>query len=193
MHIFTFVLKQDEKHIEADLINQIRNGDKDAFSRLYDMYSANLYGVCLKILGSDELAEDVVQESFIKVWKRINTFDPTKGRLFTWLLNITRNTAIDALRKNKKNVKTEIQTLDFVVNISGRLSNGPVHNFIRINEIGLKELVSKLPQEQQQVIDILYFKGYTQQEAADELEIPLGTIKTRSRNAIQELRKLFDT
>ena len=180
-------MDSDKVNIEKELVDRLKKGDKAAFAQLYDMYSQNLFGISAKITGSEELAADALQDSFIKIWKNIHKYDASKGRLFTWLLNITRNTSIDVLRKVKKEGKVEIQTLDFNVNISSGHQTE-----IKINEIGVKELIATLAPEQQETLEYLYFRGFTQQEAADALNVPLGTIKTRSRIAVRELKKLFN-
>ena len=165
-------------------MQRLQSGDKTAFGELYDSYGAALYGVVLKIVGTEEEANDVLQASFVKIWKYAAKYDSKKGSPFTWMLNIARNTAIDALRKRQKtpSAPNQIDVSDVGVN-SGKEMN--------INAIGLKELMAQLPPEQQEVLEYLYFKGYTQQEASDALELPLGTVKTRARTALKKLRSIF--
>jgi len=158
----------------------------NSFELLYDNYSAALFGVCLKILNDQELAEDVLQDAYIKIWSNIQSYDNSKGTIFTWMLNIARNSAIDKYRQQKKR---SIRTIQNSTNDVGNvLSNSEEFN---INTIGLNELLKKLPEDQQEIIEYLYFKGYTQQEVSDELKMPLGTVKTRSRAALKLLRDLF--
>lgn len=169
---------------EKKLLIGLRSGSKDAFSELYDRFSGSLYGVCLKVVDDEAQAQDILQESFVKIWKKVNAFDENKGRLFTWMLNLTRNTAIDALRKNKRKATHKIQTLDYDVNIEkGHQTE------LKVDAIGMKEVVDKLPSDQKEVIDYLYFKGYTQKETSDELNLPLGTVKSRIRIAVRNLRE----
>ncbi|NNC94750.1 MAG: RNA polymerase sigma factor [Chitinophagales bacterium] len=167
------------------LISRIKQGEKEAFEVLYDKYSAALFGVVTKIVRSEEIGQDVMQEAFVKIWKKIHSYDSSKGSLFTWMLNISRNTAIDKWRKIKREQKVEIQTDESVVGIQNQ------HTSINIDSIGLKELVDKLTPEQKLVVEYIYFNGYTQQEVSDELGIPLGTVKSRVRKAVIELRKVF--
>ena len=140
----------------------------------------------MKIVRSEDDAQDVLQDSFIKIWKNIQKFDRKKGTFFTWMLNISRNTAIDKYRKLKREGKVEIQNLESGVGIAKEHSSETP-----INRIGLKDEVKKLRDDHQLMIDYIYFQGYTQQEVADELQMPLGTVKTRVRNALKELRKTF--
>lgn len=174
---------------ESELYNcivGIQSGDAKAFELIYDSYSASLYGIVLKILQDDEVAQDVLQDAFVKIWKNCNSYEPQKGSFFTWMLNIARNTAIDKYRQMRKVSMRTIQNDGSSVDIS----DNAVHANA-IDRIGLEELLKTLPEEQQEVIDYLYFKGFTQQETSDELNLPLGTVKTRSRSALKALGELF--
>ncbi len=178
---------QKPSQIEVDtLISQIAQGNEKAFEGLYDSYSPALYGVVLKIVRDEAVAQDVLQEAMVKIWKNIHSFDSKKGSIFTWMLNIARNRAIDELRKMKRSGGGEIQSLSLDVNISN--GNNPT---IREQEIGIKDLLKKLPAEQMEVMEYLYFQGFTQQEVSDELDLPLGTVKSRARIALRDLRKFF--
>ncbi|MCB0652225.1 MAG: RNA polymerase sigma factor [Saprospiraceae bacterium] len=168
------------------LVTRIKAGDKSAFAELYDKYAPALYGVVSKIVRSEEIGRDVMQDAFVKIWKHIHSFNPEKGSIFTWMLNISRNTAIDKLRKLKKEGIVEIPNPDSDVGIGKAQQTS-----IKINNIGLRELVEKLPPEQKLMVDYIYFNGYTQQEVAEALGIPLGTVKTRIRTAVLALRKVF--
>lgn len=167
-----------------NLVSQLQKGDEKALSQLYDMYSSSLYGLILKIVRDDALAQDILQDCFVNIWKKAQSYVPGKGSFFTWMLNICRNKSIDELRKIERERNGKNQIADSNV----YMMNGIETN---INAIGLKDMLQKLPEEQQLIIDFLYFKGYTQQEVSDELGIPLGTVKTRARNAIMELQNYF--
>jgi len=161
--------------------------DDKAFTTLYDMYSKNLYGVIYNLIKNQEESEDVLQEVFVKIWKNIDSYNESKGRFFTWILNIARNSAIDKLRsKGHNNSQKNLSSDNFVhlLDDSNKLTN-------KIDTIGIKEFVKKLKPKCIQIIDLLFFKGYTQQEASDELEIPLGTVKTQNRNCINDLRNFL--
>jgi len=180
---FKHILKEQEIN---SIVEKVKQGDVNSFELLYDNYSAALFGVCLKILNDQELAEDVLQDAYIKIWSNIQSYDNSKGIIFIWMLNIACNSAIDKYRQQKKR---SIRTIQNSTNDVGNvLSNSEEFN---INTIGLNELLKKLPEDQQEIIEYLYFKGYTQQEVSDELKMPLGTVKTRSRAALKLLRDLF--
>ena len=158
--------------------------DRAAVGELYDAYGAALFGVVLRIVRSQELAEQVLQDTFVKVWRNCANYDASKGRLFTWLLNIARNTAIDVTRSAHFQQSWKTDSLDNLVHKPGGDSINPDH-------VGLKDVVDRLDEKYRSLIDLVYFKGYTQEEVAEETGIPLGTIKTRLRFAISELRTQF--
>lgn len=171
---------------DQELVAMLRKQDSQGMSLIYDKYSAALYGVVLKIVRSEEAAQDVLQEAFLKIWKNGATYDDTKGRLFTWMLNITRNTAIDALRSRPFRNQEKTQSIDNNV-----YSNIQLSTETQVNHIGLQSVLDKLDEKYRKIIDLIYFEGYTQQEIEDEFEIPIGTVKTRVRIALRELRKLL--
>ncbi|WP_395066610.1 RNA polymerase sigma factor [Flavobacterium sp.] len=169
---------------QEQLIPLILQKDDRAFTIMYDMYSKSLFSVISNLVKETEEAEDVLQEVFVKIWKNIESYNSTKGRLYTWMLNIARNTAIDKLRsKGFNNSQKNLSSDNFVhlLDDSNKLVN-------RIDTIGIQEFVKKLKPKCIQLIELLFFQGYTQQEASDELEIPLGTVKTQNRNCINDLR-----
>lgn len=172
---------------EAELVKQLSARDKKAYEMLYDRYSAALYGVILRIVLSEEEANDVLQESFVKIWQAIDSYDASKGSLFTWMLNVCRNAAIDRRRsRNFKNNLKNLQTDNIVLLLGNEHSTS-----IPIDHIGLKELVNKLDDEYKTLINAVYFDGYTQKEVSEKFGMPLGTVKTRLRTAIQKLRTLI--
>ncbi|WP_366183751.1 sigma-70 family RNA polymerase sigma factor [Flavobacterium ovatum] len=169
---------------QEELLVLIYKKDDKAFTYLYDMYSKSLFSVINVLVRNTEEAEDVLQDVFVKIWKNMDSYNESKGRFYTWILNIARNTSIDKLRsKNFNNSQKNLSSDNFVnlLEDSTRLTN-------KVDTIGLNEFVKRLKPKCIQIIDLLFFKGYTQQEAAEELEIPLGTVKTHNRNCINDLR-----
>lgn len=164
----------------------LQNGDRSVVSEIYDQYGPVLYGVCLKILSNNEgLAEDAFQDSILKIWKYGQSYDAKKGKLFTWMLNITRNTAIDYWRKSK--TRNEIQN-----DLQNVHENKESFSETRNTDIlDVPENVKKLDQSLREVIELAYFQGMTHQQISGELDIPLGTVKTRIRNGIQKLRNIY--
>lgn len=155
-------------------------------SLFYDKYHAALYGVILRIVRREDEAEDVLQESLVKIWHSFHSYDASKGRLFTWVLNVCRNLAIDKIRSRSYRVGNRTQPLE-----DSPAERTPAAATFRPDHIGLQEITRQLNPDQRQIIDLLYFGGYTQSEVAEELELPLGTVKTRARAALKLLSKLI--
>lgn len=171
---------------ENDIITLLKEQDKNAISLLYDSYGAAIYGVVLRIVKSTDLAETVTQDVFIKAWKNATKYDHSKGKLFTWLVNIARNTAIDMTRSAEFKNRQKTQSFDFLVYKEDQATTETT-----VDTIGLKKIVDSLDEKYRKVIDLAYFQGFTQKEIEKELDIPVGTVKTRLRIALRELRKFF--
>lgn len=173
------------KYTEEELVTLLQNKDLDAYNSLYDNYSASLYGIITRIIPAEEIAQDILQDVFVKIWKSIGSYDKSKGRLYTWMLNVARNSAIDYSRSKQSKIEKKIQDIDNSVYEVGRQNSTSINT----DTIGIKEQVVKLKEDYRVLIDLVYFKGYTQEETAKELDIPLGTVKTRIRAAIMQLRQ----
>ncbi|MEO5996929.1 MAG: sigma-70 family RNA polymerase sigma factor [Chitinophagaceae bacterium] len=171
-------------YTEPELVMMLKGRDNQSFSYLYNNYSGALYTIVLQIIPDQELANDVLQEVFINIWRKIDSYDQSKGRLFTWMLNIARNASIDFLRsKAYQNSKKNQEFPEGSESISGQSTH------MNTDNIGLKKIVQKLKVESRTLIDLAYFKGYTHEEIAEIEEIPLGTVKTRIRTALIQLRE----
>ena len=173
---------------ETELVNALQAGDLKAFSELYKNYAPALLGIITRIVKSTECAEDVLQETFIKISKSISNYDRSKGRLFTWMAKLAKNTAIDLLRNRNHINSTKNEDLGGIsekIEIKYSASYNP-------EVIGVRQLTQGLSNSQKEILDLIYFQGYSHSEAADALNIPIGTIKTRIRNSILTLRKLFN-
>ena len=175
------------KYTEQELVMLLQNRDQKAFSYLYDNYSAALNGIIYRMVENRELAEDILQEAFIKIWNNFSNYDDRKGRLFTWMLNITRNLTIDTMRSKGYKKQGKISTNENSVSEltdDSRMAE-------RFDAMGLRKQLVNLKPEQRSIIDLAYFGGYTQDEISKAMDIPLGTVKTRMRAAILELRKML--
>lgn len=173
---------------EEELVHSLRNREKIAIEALYDMYSGSLLGVITRIVIDEAVAEDVLQETFIKIWNSFQSYSTEKGRLFTWMVNIARNMAIDKIRS--KDFKNQNKNQELENNVT--FIDEQVNTVYKPELMGIKDLVEKLKPEQKAILDLVYFKGYTHVEVAEELDVPLGTVKTRLRMAIIQLRKYFN-
>lgn len=174
---------------ENELVRLVKSRDKEAFKYLYEKYNGALYSIISQILPGTNNASDLLQDAFITIWSRIDAYDPAKGRLFTWMLAITRNLCIDVMRsKSYKNEQKNIylgNDFDEELFAAGKTATMPE----TVNYIGLKKAVQKLPPKQRQLINLAYFSGYTQSEIAGMEGVPKGTVKTRIRKALIELRQ----
>lgn len=150
---------------------------------MYRYYADTLYGIIFRILQRKNESEEVLQNVFIKIWNNIDTYDSSKATLFTWMAQIARNAAIDVkrLKSFEINQKTE--------SISERQEEVPEK--VNIKGIDLENLTNKIPDKYKIILDKMFLQGYTQQEVSDELQIPLGTVKTRMRDGVSHLRELL--
>lgn len=173
------------KYSEEELLLLLNTKQEVAFEYLYDHYSGALYGVLNNILRNDDEATDLLQDVFVKIWRRIDTYESTKGRLFTWMINIARNAAIDFLRSRE--YKNTSQNQELTESVYNSVVDATAHE----DYIGIEALVNSLKEEFRVLIKLAYYRGYTHEEIAKELDLPVGTVKTRLRAAIQQLRKLM--
>lgn len=171
--------------LEQKIVQLLEKGDTTAINLLYENYADSLYGVILKVTNDEEMAQDALQETFVKVWKNSKKYDSKKAKLFTWLFRIAKNTAIDKLRSHKNRFEKEVQIDKSNVYIL------PTSN-LNQEVLDLREHVARLDEKYQIVLKALFFEGMTQQEASDELDIPLGTIKSRLKIGLRELKKVYD-
>ncbi|MBC7948495.1 MAG: sigma-70 family RNA polymerase sigma factor [Chitinophagaceae bacterium] len=175
-----------EAYSESELVAALQQRSDKAFSYLYDNYSGALYGIIHSIITDTETANDVMQDVFVNIWKKIESYDPSKGRLFTWMLNVARNAAIDKIRS--KGFRDSLKNQPLSENVDKTV--GPSVN-PSYQDVGLKKVIGKLKAEQRVLIDLSYFQGFTHEEIAKAMSIPLGTVKTRIRSALIQLRTLI--
>ena len=173
------------KYSEDELVAALKRNERVAFEFLYDHYSGALFNIICKTLRDEERAADVMQEIFLKIWKNIASYNPEKGRLFTWIMNIARNGAIDAAR-----VEGRKPAMDDIDN-KAVLNERDVYEDSLTSSSEMKAIVNMLRPERKILIDMAYFQGYTHEEISEELSIPLGTVKSRIRTALQELKQYF--
>ena len=175
----------DLLHNEDELLKRLKLHEEQAYQFLYDHYSKALFVVIKQIITQQEAAEDLLQETFVKIWQNIHTYDGSRGRLYTWMLSIARNLSIDRTRSKEFNKQSKTAALQDNVYTSAPTEEA------RVTDIGLKKVLNSIPEENARLIDLAYFKGYTQEEIAKILAMPVGTVKTRMRSAIANLRKII--
>lgn len=172
-------------YTEEELVRDLKLQDEQAFRYLYDHYSKAIFVIIFQIVRQQEIAEDLLQQTFLKIWKNISSYDPAKGRLFTWMLNIARNHSIDFTRSKEFNKSG--QTVSLTESVYEQKSDAAT-----IRDIGLKKILEKLPEEKRKLLELSFFNGYSHQEIAEMTGTPLGTVKTRLRAIIIELRKTLN-
>ena len=170
---------------EQELVYLLQQRNEKAFSYLYDNYSGALFGIVNGIVTDKDLANDVLQNVFINIWRKIESYDASKGRLFTWMLNIARNASIDEVRSKGYNNSMKNVSMPENNEIAGAVV-GPV-----MDDVGLKKVLSRLKGELRVLVDMSYFQGFTHDEISKALNIPLGTVKTRIRSALIQLRTMI--
>lgn len=170
-----------QQYDESELVAALRRKDEGAFGYLYDHYAGTLYSVVRQIVEDADTSSDVLQETFVNIWRKIDLYDESKGRLFTWMLNIARNAAIDKTRSKGFQQNSKLQPLADQDGAYPSIKPG-------VDDYGLKKVLAKLKDEQRLLIDLSYFQGYTHEQIARALDIPLGTVKTRIRSALTQLR-----
>ena len=168
------------------LIQKVKTGDRLAFRELYQSYSGAILGILVKMVEQQPLAEEILQDTFLKVWNKIDQYDETKGRFFTWLVRIARNTAIDRIKTKKFQRNSANQTIEDVDAQSAQFATE-----MKVEDSGLNKVVAGLKEKHRILIDYLYYRGYTQKETSEALDMPLGTVKTEIRKAILQLRALL--
>lgn len=168
------------------IIEGLRQKDKRTIAHLYDNYSAALYGLLLRMVKDEMVAQDLLQETFVKIWRYADRYDPKKGTLFTWTASIARNLALNKVQSKSYRKQQHVESLSL------NSKNYPILPADNVNKIGLKGLVAQLDDKYSIIIELAYFKGYTQKEIEEKLNIPLGTVKSRLKIALRELRALFD-
>jgi RNA polymerase sigma-70 factor (ECF subfamily) len=179
---------EPSKIADDDLLQAVSRGDESALGALYDRYRLILFGLILRILHDRQEAEDILQETFLQVWRRASDFDRTRGRAFTWLVTIARSRALDRLRmlgSRARFVDADEQVADHeVIDTAQDLVKSEQGEIVR-------QALRELPQEQRRALLLAYFEGLTQAEIAERLGDPLGTVKTRMRSGLIKLRELL--
>jgi RNA polymerase sigma-70 factor (ECF subfamily) len=172
---------------EAGMIRRLIERDQRALSELYQQYSGLVYSIALRVVQNATMAEEVTQDTFLKIWNQPETWDPNRGKFVSWLLTITRYTAIDRLRLEKRRPMQDAVELDDVRLGKRGIMDDPTWQDGRV----LRSLIERLPPDQVQVIELAFFEGMSHSEMAEYLGLPLGTVKTRVRLGLQKLKSLW--
>jgi RNA polymerase sigma-70 factor (ECF subfamily) len=184
--------EQDDRAIELDLLARVAKRERAAFEQLYDRYKNILYATAMKFLKEDADAQDVVQDVFIQIWDKAKLYDPAKGKPLTWALTLTRNRSIDRIRAIQRRTRLRDDfgketVVDESAGMREALSGVDAGEKSQI----LREAVGRLSPEQRKVIEMAFFRGFTQSEIAERLGEPLGTVKARARRGLMKLKELL--
>jgi len=176
---------------DSELLARIRSGDPDALIVLYRKYSARVFSLLCRILEDPLTAEEILQDTFHRLWLRSELFDPTKGLLLSWLFTVGRNLALDYKRKESRRagINVSIEGVEDSDRLEKWMQNATAAAFDENDSEALREAMNELPEKQRKVIELAYWEGLTQEELAVRLGEPLGTVKTRVRLAFKKLRE----
>jgi len=172
---------------EKEIVALLQKRDVRGIDALYKQYENYIYGLICKVVNCDKIAETVLQNTFLKVWDKIESYSTEKGRFVTWMINIARNTAIDMTRSKYYKQTKKLTSLDNIP------TNVDITNMdVKMEYLDLRDIISGLDKKYCEIIELIYFKGYTHVEVAKELGIPLGTVKGRVRKAFKDIRIIFE-
>lgn len=184
-------MSTDPNISDADLMLRVQQRDESALALLYDRFGKLAYSVAYHVLQNSTLAEEATQDAFLKVWNQAHVWDRERGKPLTWLLTITRFTAIDRLRVERRRAAAHTVDLDDVLYTLGSVA--PMDEPSWADERLAKSLLNHLPPDQRQVLELAYFRDMSHSEMAKHLGLPLGTVKGRVRAALNKLRDLWAT
>jgi RNA polymerase sigma-70 factor, ECF subfamily len=176
----------NSSHSDEELVRSVATGDDQALINLYQRHGRSVYSLACYIIQDRALAEEITQDVFVVLWQKANQFDGARGRLDSWLLQITRNLAIDRLRYRRRRVQDTVSLES--AEADPAMSQGP------INDDGKRELnvlLQKLPEAQRQAIELAYFQGFTHDEIAARFGLPVGTVKSRILLGLRKLQTMM--
>lgn len=182
----------DQAQIQAGLLSAMAQGDKSALGQLYDALAKPLYSLAYRVLNDGTEAQDVVHDVFVQIWQKAATYDASRGTVFSWAATLTRNRAIDRVRTRKR--RAELLT-EFAPDLQAESPeshhDSAASLWVRQKATTVRAALSQLAPDQQKAIELAFFSGCTQQQIAEKLNAPLGTIKARIRRGLFKLREIL--
>jgi RNA polymerase sigma-70 factor, ECF subfamily len=177
-----------EENAESHIIDKLRRRDPDGLAAAYDRYGRAVFALFVRITHDQSVAEDLSQELFLRIWNRGREFDASKGTLGVWILSIARNMALDFVRSAQSRFSSRLRSIDHVDALCvGSNPSGPES---RIHDVkAIQKAFAALSADEKRVMELAYFEGFSQSEIAENLQQPLGTVKSRMRTALERLRK----
>jgi len=186
-------VERDDQQYEIELIQRIANGDQAAFAALYDRLSPILYSMALRMMNDAIEAEDVLQDGFVYIWQRANTFDASRGSPISWAIMIVRHKAIDRLRVRLRGERLRQRASASPELASDKDDQSALEPFLRERRAQVKSALTQLPGEQREALQLAFFSGLTHQQIAAKIATPLGTVKARIRRGLLQLRQLLQS
>ena len=181
---------QDPEVEDAALQARVRLGDPLAFEALYRRYAQAAYGLALRVTGQATLAQDVVHDAFMALWRAPEAYDPARGSFRAFFLSLVHHRAVDTVRREERLRRRTERGLNPADAVDEDVAEGIVEEaWLVVRRGEVRRALETLPEEQKRVLELAYFRGYTQARIAEELGIPLGTVKTRTLAAMRKLRK----
>lgn len=173
---------------DHELMRRIAKQDQAALAALYQRYAALIYGIAMRVLQNTVWAEEAMQDTFVKVWREPGKWNPDAGRLMSWLATVARYTAIDRLRKERRQPALKLAPLDDLPNVAA--TSGGIDDLLWHDKQLLSTFMERLPTAQKQVIQLAFWQGMTHVEISEHLNVPLGTVKSRLQLGLQKLREM---
>jgi RNA polymerase sigma factor (sigma-70 family) len=185
-------VREDTDHLDLDLHRRLRSGDRGAFEELYRRYAPGAYGLALRVTGQELLAEEVVHDAFLALWRAPEAFDPARGAFRSFFLSLVHHRAVDTVRREERLRRRTERAMNLGEATGEDVAEGVVEEaWLTTRRKEVREALLALPEEQRKVLEMAYFGGLTQAEIAGELAIPIGTVKTRTLSAMRKLRNLL--
>lgn len=180
----------EEDRLDLELHRRIAAGDREAFDELYRRYSSAAYGLALRVTAQDAIAQEVVQDAFLALWRAPEAYDPSRGAFRSFFLSLVHHRAVDAVRREQR-LRNRTERASNLEPLRGEdVAEDVVEGaYLAVRRKELRSALETLPPEQRQVLELAYFGGYTQVRIAQELQIPVGTVKTRTLAAMRKLRR----
>lgn len=179
---------------DLELHRRLSAGDRGAFDDLYRRYAPAAYGLALRVTAQDALAQEVVQDSFLALWRAPEAYDPGRGLFRSFFLSLVHHRAVDTVRREERLRKRSERASNLEPAHGEDVAEEVVEDaYLGVRRKEVREALTELPPEQREVLEMAYFRGYTQARIAEELSIPIGTVKTRTLAAMRKLRRALGT
>jgi RNA polymerase sigma-70 factor (ECF subfamily) len=183
---------QEDERIDLELHRRLSLGDREAFEELYRRYSSSAYGLALRVTGQEALAQEVVHDAFLALWRAPEAYDPLRGPFRTFFLSLVHHRAVDTVRREERLRKRAERVSNLEPRAGEDVAEDVVEGaYLLARRREIREALETLSPDQRRVVELAYFGGYTQARIAEELGIPVGTVKTRTLAAMRKLRRVL--